>query len=115
MSISLRDHIQALSKAEEKRVNVLFGIAVAVALFVWIEIERRLGILNHAHEKAVEVQHTYVSEDIYDQDKKSRDEKIDEVVEEQLRSRTTRAATAAIVTASSIVLGVIVLFANGKI
>jgi hypothetical protein len=115
MPISLRDHLEATAKAEEKRVNVLFGIAVAVALFVWVEIERRLGILNHAHEKAVEVQHTYVSEDIYDQDKKSRDEKIDGVLDEQARSRTSRATVVAVVTVASLILGIVVLFANGKI
>lgn len=31
-----------------------------------IEYERRLSALNHAHEKAVEVQHTYVTQEKYD-------------------------------------------------
>jgi hypothetical protein len=115
MPVSLRDHIEAMAKAEERRVNVLFGIAVAVALFVWVEIERRLGILNHAHEKAVEVQHTYVSEDVYDQDKKNRDEKIG-VIEKTLAAlRTTRSATIAVVTIGCSVVAAIVLLANGVI
>lgn len=36
------------------------------------EYERRLQALNHAHEQAVEVQHTYVTQDKYE-DNKERD------------------------------------------
>lgn len=115
MLVPLRDHLEAMAKAEEKRVNVLFGIAVAVAAFVWVEIMRRLGVLNHAHETAVEVGKTTVRDDIYQQDKKVRDEKIEAISAEQARSRTARATVIAIVTVSSIILGVIVLFANGRI
>jgi hypothetical protein len=115
MPVSLRDHLEVVAKAEEKRVNVLFGIAVAVALFVWIEIERRLGILNHAHEKAVEVQHTYVSEDVYEQDRLNRDEKIGAVQRSLAALRTTRATTVAVVTVGCSVVAVVVLLANGVI
>lgn len=115
MPVSLRAHLEAAAKAEEKRVNVLFGIAVVVALFVWVEIERRLGILNHAHEKAVEVQHTYVSEDVYEQDKANRDEKIGVLEKALLALRTTRATTVAVVTIGCTVIAAVVLLANGVI
>ena len=32
------------------------------------EYDRRLGELNHAHEQAVQVQHTYVSEEVHERD-----------------------------------------------
>ena len=35
------------------------------------EYERRLEALNHAHEQAVEVQHTYVTQDKYDGSRQS--------------------------------------------
>ena len=35
------------------------------------EYDRRLHELNHAHEQAVEVQHTYVTEEIHDRDLKA--------------------------------------------
>jgi hypothetical protein len=31
-----------------------------------LELERRLGILNHAHEKAIEVQNTYLRQEVFD-------------------------------------------------
>lgn len=39
------------------------------------EYERRLSSLNHAHEKAIEVQHTYVTQDKYEQNLLSESEK----------------------------------------
>ena len=33
-----------------------------------IEYDRRLRELNHAHEQAVEVQHTYVTDEVHDRD-----------------------------------------------
>lgn len=114
-NVSLRDHLEDKAAAEAKRVNLLFGIAVAVAAFVWVEIERRLGILNHAHEKAVEVQHTYVSEEVYEQDKANRDEKLETVQADLAAGRVGRAT---LITATSVVgavVAIIVLLANGVI
>ncbi len=63
------------------------------------EYERRLNALNHAHEKAVEVQHTYVTQDKYEDKLKSEadarvhalariDEKFEEYVQRwELRQR----------------------------
>jgi len=113
-SVPLREHLEAAAAAEKERVNLLFSIAVAAAAFVWVEIMRRLGVLNHAHQEAIEVGKTTVRDDIYQQDKIVRDEKIDGIEQEQARTRTARVTTIAIVTGASVVLGIIVLFANGK-
>lgn len=115
MPVPLRSHLEAIGRAEEKRINVLFSISVLAALFVWIEIERRLRILNHAHEKAVEVQHTYVRDDVYEQDKINRDAKIAVVEKAQLASQTKRTTTIAVITICVSVVAAIALLANGVI
>jgi hypothetical protein len=115
MPVPLREHLEATAEAEVKRVNLLFTICLGCAVFAWIELGRRLGILNHAHETAVEVQHTYVSEDIYRQGKAAQDEKIENVEKEQGNVRAGRAATLAVITAVGIIVTLVVLLANGKL
>jgi hypothetical protein len=53
----------ALEEQRRKETIFTFGLILA---FMWTEIQRRLGVLNHAHEKAVEVQHTYVTQEKFD-------------------------------------------------
>jgi hypothetical protein len=45
--------------AEQRRETLI--VVGLVASWAWREIQRRLTTLNHAHEQAVEVQHTYVT------------------------------------------------------
>jgi len=113
MPVSLRDHLEAKAEAEAKRVNLLFALAVAAVAFVWVEIQRRLGVLNHAHETAQEVAKTTVRQDMYDQGKREQDGRIEKVEKEQGSAIATRNATIAVISAVGIVVTLVVLLANG--
>lgn len=78
------------------------------------EYERRLAELNHAHEKAIEVQHTYVTQDKYEDKLKSEqdarvhalariDEKFDDyITRADARVREVENALAAQATAAEV-------------
>ena len=93
----------------------MFALAVAAVAFVWVEIQRRLGVLNHAHETAQEVAKTTVRQDIYDQGKKEQDGRIEKVEKELGTATASRTATFAVIGALGIVLTLVVLLANGKL
>lgn len=63
---TLKEHYDELRRIDEgrRRESLVFVVLFVVAL--WGELQRRLHALNHAHEQAVEVQHTYVTRDIFD-------------------------------------------------
>jgi hypothetical protein len=52
--------MRSARRAEKERVDVLLGSLAVIGAILVHEIWSRLASLNHAHEKAVEVQHTYV-------------------------------------------------------
>ncbi len=54
-NVSLRDHFEALLRERDKALDVQTK-----------ELHRRLDALNHAHEQAVEVQNTYVTEEKFE-------------------------------------------------
>lgn len=112
MPVSTRKHLEAQARSEAGRINLLFALAVAAVAFVWVEIQRRLGVLNHAHETAQEVAKTTVRQDIYDQGKQQQDKRIEAVEKEQGAAIAGRAATYAVIAAAVAVLGLIVLLAN---
>lgn len=64
--VSLREYIESLIAAERERVDVRLAASGEALSLQAGEYERRLAALNHAHEKAVEVQHTYVTQDKYE-------------------------------------------------
>jgi Flp pilus assembly protein TadB len=119
MSVPLRDHLEGKADAEAKRVNLLFALAVAAVAFVWVEIQRRLGVLNHAHETAQEVAKTTVRQDMYDQGKREQDGRIEKVEKEQGNATASRTAYLAAIGAGAaivtIVITLVVLLANGRI
>lgn len=115
MPVSVRDHLEAKAEAESQRVNLLFALAVAAVAFVWVEIQRRLGVLNHAHETANEVAKTTVRQDMYDQGKAEQDGRIEKVEKELGEATASRTATLAVLGAAVAVIGLIVLLANGII
>lgn len=53
--VSLRDYFERVLLEQQRALELQHT-----------ETERRLDVLNHAHETAVEVQHTYVTQDKYD-------------------------------------------------
>lgn len=59
---SLVDSIAAERRVLEQRLE---GMDKAQSLLA-IELARRLEVLNHAHERAVEVQHTYLPRELFD-------------------------------------------------
>jgi hypothetical protein len=113
LPVSIRTHLEAKANAERDRTNLLFAITLAAAAFVWAEIMRRLGVLNHAHETAQEVAKTTVRQDMYDQGKKEQDGRIEKVEKQQGTALASRNATLAVAGGLAAVLGLIVLFANG--
>jgi hypothetical protein len=113
--VPLREHLELKSAAERERTNLLMAITLAAAAFVWVEIQRRLGVLNHAHETAQDVAKTTVRQDIYDQGKEAQDKRINQIETAQSNALASRSATFAVVAAAVGVLGLIVLFANGTI
>ena len=65
-AIPMREHLEGLIK-QERTLREQGDTAVSKALELQaLEVERRMGILNHAHEKAIEVQETYVPREVYD-------------------------------------------------
>lgn len=119
MPVPDRKHLEAIGRAEEKRVNLLFALAVAAVAFVWVEIQRRLGVLNHARETAQEVAKTTVRQDMYDQGKTEQDGRIEKVEKEQGNATASRTAYIAAISAGgvviTIVVSLVVLVANGKL
>jgi hypothetical protein len=113
--VPLRDHVESMASAESKRVNTLFGLAVLSAAFVWIELMRRLEALNHAHQTERERQADFVSEEIYLQDKAHAAKEVKVLTDEQTTSRARSATLLLVCTVGPAILGIIVLFANGKI
>ena len=61
--ITLREYIESLIAAERERVDTLLKANREALELQAREYERRLAALNHAHEKAIAVQHTYVTQD----------------------------------------------------
>jgi hypothetical protein len=55
------DALSAAMKAHQAGLDTTRAVEAA-------ELARRLDILNHAHERAVEVQQTYLRQDLYDRD-----------------------------------------------
>jgi len=115
MPVKLRDHLELKANAERERTNLLFAITLAAAAFVWAEIMRRLGVLNHAHETAQDVAKTTVRQDMYDQGKREQDGRIEKVEKELGEATASRTATLAVLGAAVAVIGLIVLLANGVI
>ena len=115
MPVSVRDHLETKAAAERDRTNLLFALALAAAAFIWVEIQRRLGVLNHAHETASEVAKTTVRQDMYDQGKHEQDGRIEKVEKELGEATASRTATIAVLGAAVAVIGLIVLLANGVI
>jgi hypothetical protein len=111
--VTLREHLEAVARAEERRVNLLFVVALSAAAFVWVEIQRRLGVLNHAHETAQEAAKTTVRQDMYDQGKREQDGRLEKIEKEQGNAAASRTATFAVIGAAVAVISLIVLFANG--
>jgi Flp pilus assembly protein TadB len=115
MRVSLRDHLEAIASAESDRTNLLFAITLAAAAFVWAEIMRRLGVLNHAHETAQDVAKTTVRQDMYDQGKREQDGRIEKIEKEQGSATATRNATIAVISVVGVVVTLVVLLSNGVI
>jgi len=115
MPVPLREHLEAKAEAETQRVNLLFALAVAGAAFVWVEIQRRLGVLNHAHETAQEVAKTTVRQDMYDQGKREQDGRIEKVEKAQGTATATRNATISVISVVGVVVTLVVLLSNGVI
>lgn len=64
---SLKEHFDwALSSLKERHDDKFTQLAKALELQAK-EYERRLAELNHAHDRAVTVQHTYVTQEKYDE------------------------------------------------
>jgi hypothetical protein len=75
---SLKEHQDALRTVDNERRREVAAALVLAAFAVWREVQRRLDTLNHAHEQAVDVQHTYV-----------RDEKFEDFVDRYEENRET--------------------------
>jgi thymidine phosphorylase len=84
--IPLREHYDTLRAIDNERRRETLIVLTLVIASVIAEMLRRLGILNHAHEAAIEVQHTYVT-----------DEKFGDFVKryEENRETTSKALTLA--------------------
>lgn len=66
MGVSDREYFERLLKEIEKRYEQRFREQDKALQLQAAEYSRRLTALNHAHEQAVEVQHTYVTQDKYE-------------------------------------------------
>lgn len=108
-----------LRAADRERVNIIVaGLLMAAALFV-NETWQRLRNLNHAHEKAVEVQHTYVSQERHQSDIEAVEQKVETLRDDSLGHRgrsegvasVGRVLTAAIA-ALGVALTLVILLAN---
>lgn len=65
-SVDPLDHITALLEARLATIDERFERIQKALELQASEYERRLELLNHAHERAVEVQHTFVSVEKYE-------------------------------------------------
>jgi hypothetical protein len=109
-------------RADRERTTILFGSLVAMGALVVNEVWRRLEALNHAHEKAVEVQHTYVTQERHESDIEAVEQKVETLRDDSLGHQGRAQGVASVgrlVVASTAVLGVvltlIVLLANHSI
>jgi Flp pilus assembly protein TadB len=105
-----------LRRRDEQRRRETIVVFVCAMAFGWSEIQRRLGVLNHAHEKAIEVQHTYVTQEKFD-DALSRNDEFRNRVSQALAERKGDKATgirwtAIAVTIAVAVIGLIIVLAN---
>jgi hypothetical protein len=105
--------------AERERTNIIATALLAVGALIVNEVWRRLEALNHAHEKAVEVQHTYVTQERHESDIEAVEQKVETLRDDSLGHRGRAQGVASVgrlVVASTTVLGVvltlIVLLAN---
>jgi hypothetical protein len=96
------DELRGIDNDRRRETLIVLGLFLA---FMWSELQRRLGILNHAHEQAVEVQHTYVTDEKFGDFVKRYDENR-EAVSEQLAERRGDRATAIRWTAIAVTIAV---------
>jgi type IV secretory pathway TrbF-like protein len=95
---TLKEHFESLLSERDKALDLQFK-----------ENSRRLDTLNHAHEKAVEVQHTYVTQEKFD-DFSSRVN--DELAERRGDKSASIRWTAIAVTIAVAVIGFVIVIAN---
>jgi hypothetical protein len=62
----LKAHYDELRHVDEGHRRELMLIAAAIFVWAWAEVQRRLGVLNHAHEQAQERDKTFVSIEKFD-------------------------------------------------
>jgi hypothetical protein len=108
-----------LRAADRERVNIFVGSGLLLAAFFINETWKRLAGLNHAHEKAVEVQHTYVPRSQHQSDIESVEQKVDTLRDDSIgqHGRTEGVASVgrlvvAAVGLLGVVLTIVVLLAN---
>jgi hypothetical protein len=108
-----------LRKADRERVTLIFAGLTAFGALLVNEIWRRLSDLNHAHEKAVEVQHTYVSQERHESDIKAVEQKVETLRDDSLGHQGRAQGVASVgrivvaaVTVLGAVLTLVVLIAN---
>jgi hypothetical protein len=63
---TLKEHYDELRANDAERRREDRQMILAVLMVLTAEMLRRLRALNHAHERAVEVQHTYVTQEKFD-------------------------------------------------
>lgn len=64
--ISLKEHLEFRLNAQQELFNQKLICTEQALRLQAVEYERRLNVLNHAHEEAVRVQHTYVTQDKFE-------------------------------------------------
>jgi hypothetical protein len=107
------DQLRAIDNERRREMLIVLGL---VLVFMWNELQRRLGILNHAHEQAVEVQHTYVTDEKFGDFVKRYDENREAVAGQLAERRGDKATgirwTAIAVTIAVGAIGAIIVVAN---
>src|ERR1700734_893265 len=73
-----------LRQADRERVNLITVGILALAGFFINETWQRLQNLNHAHERSVEVQHTYVTQERHESDIESVEQKVETLRDDSL-------------------------------
>lgn len=111
-----------LRAADRERINLLAGGSLLLAAFFVNETWRRLKDLNHAHEQAVEVQHTYVTQERHESDIESVEQKVETLRDDSLGHRGRSEGVASVgrlvvaaVASLGVVLTFVVLLANHSI
>jgi|ERR1700722_486837 len=95
---TLKEHFESLFRERDKALDLQFK-----------ENSRRLDALNHAHEKAVEVQHTYVTQEKFDD---FSDRVSDELAERRGDKSASIRWTAIAVTIAVAIIGFVIIIAN---